>query len=153
MQCDPFRGVIFYFVYWPLIRRFTEPVRPIHSIVFKYWNYSIVLATELLGSLHSTVPVIDLLIWYISPWKMLFCNFVSSRIQSKTLRAQFLRKDWRLWVSSSRSLARATLCQCSANFFHPRHTLIYQRHMTAHHKILPHEKGYETIHGHKYVSN
>jgi hypothetical protein len=26
-------------------------------------------------------------------------------------------------------------------FFHPQHTLIYQRHMMAHHKTLPHEEG------------
>jgi hypothetical protein len=32
------------------------------------------------------------------------------------------------------------LHQCSARFLHPLHTLICQRHMTAHHKIFPHEK-------------
>jgi hypothetical protein len=38
---------------------------------------------------------------------------------------------------------RFALEQCSATFFHPRHTLICQRHMTAHHKMSPHEKRYE----------
>jgi hypothetical protein len=37
-------------------------------------------------------------------------------------------------------------------FFHPRHTIICQRHVTLYHKISPHEKGVQTIHGHKYVS-
>jgi hypothetical protein len=31
--------------------------------------------------------------------------------------------------------------RCSANFFQTRHTLICQRHMPAHQKVSPHEKG------------
>jgi hypothetical protein len=54
--------------------------------------------------------------------------------------------------ASEHRLHITALDKCSANFLHPRHTLICQRHMTAHHTILPTEKGYETRHGHKYVS-
>lgn len=37
------------------------------------------------------------------------------------------------------------------NIFHPRHTLICHRHMTAHHKMSPHKKGvcYESAYNHK----